>query len=97
MIRLTLFEGVASRSHSTSDTHADIGRVMPMAECTQRRGADFQTHSRVSTACGAFLIREEASSRVLPPTWLIVKTLASPDPSLFALLMMLLLPDRSRR
>lgn len=70
MIRLKVLEGVPSRSHSTSDTHADSGRAMPIAECTQRRGAGSQTLSRVSTARGAFLIREKASSRVLPQTGL---------------------------
>lgn len=103
MIRLKLLEGVPSRSHSTSDTHADSGRAMPIAECTQRRGAGSQTHSRVSTARGAFLIREKATSRVLPQTGLIIKRFASPNSPLFALLMirmmmllLLLLPDRSR-
>lgn len=63
VIRLTLLEGVPSRSHSTSDTHADSGSYMLAAECTQRRGADAQTHGRVSTARGPLIIRAGKSKQ----------------------------------
>lgn len=43
-----------------------VGVVCPWPGARKRRGADSQTHGRVSTARGAFLIREKASSRVLP-------------------------------
>lgn len=43
-----------------------VGIVCPWPGARKRRGADSQTHGRVSTARGAFLIREKASSRVLP-------------------------------
>lgn len=81
MVRLTLPEGVPSRSHSTPDTHADSGRSMPIAEYTPRLGADYQTNGRVSTARDAFPISGKASSRVLARIGLITKRPASPNPS----------------
>lgn len=80
VIRLTLLEGVPSRSHSTPDTHADSGRSMPIAEYTPRLGADYQTNGRVSTARDAFPIRGKASSRDLARIGLVTKRPASPNP-----------------
>lgn len=67
VIRLTLLEGVPSRSHSTSDTHADSGSYMLAAECTQRRpgfSSSWSPHHTSSKKQTAVLCREQNRSSV---------------------------------